>query len=334
MFGALDVGDGQQTAAAQPAQRLFQRGRLVTSEEQDLAAFDLGGILQPAHSEAAAVESFTAHHLVQDFAERVLAGNGLAVFPDSRGLSPAAMQALTRELKQFESIFLTPQDTHNAFSARVFTVEEELPFAGHPILGAAALLHQLHGGKSEAEWLLQLPEKQVRIVTRRHGKGLYAEMDQGPAEFGQVLDDAAADYFAAAFGSERDRRFAAQVVSTGLPYLLLPVTATGLATAKQRESLDDALAGIGAAFVFLMDVDAREGRTWDPLGVVEDVATGSAAGPLAAWRVVFSVLTRTSSGAGRSMAASSSSRSAPKRCLNSGRIQSGMLCLAAGGISG
>ncbi|MCY1492850.1 Trans-2,3-dihydro-3-hydroxyanthranilate isomerase [compost metagenome] len=222
---------------------------------------------------------------VDVFAERVLAGNGLAVFPDSRGLSPAAMQALTRELKQFESIFLTPQDTHNAFSARVFTVEEELPFAGHPILGAAALLHQLHGGKSEAEWLLQLPEKQVRIVTRRHGKGFYAEMDQGPAEFGQVLDDAAADYFAAAFGSERDRRFAAQVVSTGLPYLLLPVTATGLASAKQRELLDDALAGIGAAFVFLIEVDAREGRTWDPLGVVEDIATGSAAGPVAAWMV-------------------------------------------------
>ena len=224
---------------------------------------------------------------VDVFAERVLAGNGLAVFPDCRGLSPAAMQELTRELKQFESIFLAPLDTHNAFSARVFTVEEELPFAGHPILGAAALLHQLHGGRSDAEWLLQLPEKQVRIATRRHGKGFYAEMDQGPAEFGQVLDDAAADTFAAAFGSERDRRYPAQVVSTGLPYLLLPVTAAGLATAKQRELLDDALAGIGAAFVFLMDVDAREGRTWDPLGVVEDIATGSAAGPVAAWRVAL-----------------------------------------------
>ncbi|MDA8482133.1 PhzF family phenazine biosynthesis protein [Pseudomonas resinovorans] len=222
---------------------------------------------------------------VDVFAERVLAGNGLAVFPDCRGLSPAAMQELTRELRQFESIFLAPLDAHNAFSARVFTVEEELPFAGHPILGAAALLHQLHGGKSDAEWLLQLPEKQVRIATRRNGKGFYAEMDQGPAQFGQVLDDTAADSFAAAFGSERDRRYPAQVVSTGLPYLLLPVTAAGLATAKQRESVDDALAGIGAAFVFLMDVDAREGRTWDPLGVVEDIATGSAAGPVAAWRV-------------------------------------------------
>lgn len=222
---------------------------------------------------------------VDVFAERVLAGNGLAVFPDCSGLSSTAMQELTRELRQFESIFLAPLDAPNAFSARVFTVEEELPFAGHPILGAAALLHHLHGGRSDADWLLHLTEKQVRIATRRQGKGFYAEMDQGPAVFGQVVDDAAADAFADAFGSERDRRYPAQVVSTGLPYLLLPVTAAGLAVAKQRESLDDALAGIGAAFVFLMDVDAREGRTWDPLGVVEDIATGSAAGPVAAWRV-------------------------------------------------
>ena len=222
---------------------------------------------------------------VDVFAERVLAGNGLAVFPDCSGLSPTAMQELTRELRQFESIFLAPLEAPNAFSARVFTVEEELPFAGHPILGAAALLHHLHGGKSDANWLLQLPEKQVRIATRRQGKGFYAEMDQGVAAFGQVLDDSTADAFAAAFGSERDGRYPAQVVSTGLPYLLLPVTAAGLEAAKQRELLDDALAGIGAAFVFLMDVDAREGRTWDPLGVVEDIATGSAAGPVAAWRV-------------------------------------------------
>ncbi|NWL79164.1 PhzF family phenazine biosynthesis protein [Pseudomonas taiwanensis] len=222
---------------------------------------------------------------VDVFAQRVLAGNGLAVFPDASGLSATAMQELTRELRQFESIFLAPLDAPNAFSARVFTVEEELPFAGHPILGAAALLHHLHGGKSDADWSLHLPEKQVRIATRRQGKGFYAEMDQGPAAFGKVLDEATADAFAAAFGSERDRRYPAQVVSTGLPYLLLPVTVAGLAGAKQRELLDDALAGIDAAFVFLMDVDAREGRTWDPLGVVEDIATGSAAGPVAAWRV-------------------------------------------------
>lgn len=83
------------------------------------------------------------------FAERPLAGNGLAVFDDARGLSASAMQGLTQELRQFESIFLLPGGTADTFSARIFTAEEELPFAGHPIIGAAALLHHLH---SPAQW--------------------------------------------------------------------------------------------------------------------------------------------------------------------------------------
>ncbi|BCG22898.1 hypothetical protein TUM18999_10890 [Pseudomonas tohonis] len=222
---------------------------------------------------------------VDVFAERVLAGNGLAVFPDARGLSGAAMLGLTRELRQFESIFLEPGTRPGEFAARVFTVEEELPFAGHPILGAAALLHHLHAPGEHAEWALQLPEKRVTLATRRQGEGFYAEMNQGVAEFGAELDAKAAEAFAAAFSSEWDRRHAPRVVSTGLPYLLLPVTAAGLAGARQQRGLDEELAAIGAAFVFLLDVDAREGRTWDPLGVVEDIATGSAAGPVAAWLV-------------------------------------------------
>ena len=73
------------------------------------------------------------------FAERPLTGNGLAVFDDASTLDDAAMQAWTRELRQFESIFLLPGDDPRAFGARIFTLEEELPFAGHPLLGAAAL---------------------------------------------------------------------------------------------------------------------------------------------------------------------------------------------------
>lgn len=222
---------------------------------------------------------------VDVFAERPLSGNGLAVFADARGLAPATMQALTRELRQFESIFLCPGEKPHQFSARVFTVEEELPFAGHPVLGAAALLHHLYAGEQAADWQLQLPEKTLSITTRRSGQGFYAQMDQGQASFGTVLSEQQAAWFAAAFASSLDRRYPAQVVSTGLPYLLLPVTAAGLASARQQHTLDTALAELGAAFVFLMDVDAAEGRTWDPLGVIEDIATGSAAGPVAAWRV-------------------------------------------------
>ena len=58
------------------------------------------------------------------FAERPLAGNGLAVFDDARDLSSAAMQSLTQELRQFESIFLQPGATADTLSARIFTLEE------------------------------------------------------------------------------------------------------------------------------------------------------------------------------------------------------------------
>jgi PhzF family phenazine biosynthesis protein len=222
------------------------------------------------------------------FAERPLAGNGVAVFPDAHQLTPAAMQALTRELRQFESIFLLPGSDPQVQGARIFTLEEELPFAGHPLLGAAALLHHLQGPTTDAEWTLQLAARSVRLLTRRQERGFYAQMDQGVAEFAARLDPAQAQAIAEAFalsGAQQDRRYPASVVSTGLPYLILPVTAQGLAQARQQRTLDAELATHGAAFVFLLDVDNREGRTWDPVGVIEDIATGSAAGPVAAYLV-------------------------------------------------
>lgn len=222
------------------------------------------------------------------FAERPLSGNGLSAFADASGLSTAAMQALTIELRQFESIFLLPGASAQEYSARIFTMEEELPFAGHPIIGAAALLHHLHSEAGQAQWTLHLPSKSVAITSRRQGQGFYAEMDQGQAEFGQLLSQAEASEFGAAFGlssTELDSRYPATVVSTGLPYVLLPVTAAGLAKAKQCRLLDVELLNCGAAFVYLLDVDSLEGRTWDPAGQVEDIATGSAAGPVAAYLV-------------------------------------------------
>jgi trans-2,3-dihydro-3-hydroxyanthranilate isomerase len=224
------------------------------------------------------------------FAERPLAGNGVAIFPDARQLSSASMQALTQELRQFESVFLLPGASANAYQARIFTMEEELPFAGHPIIGTAALLHHLYCPGASAEWSLQLLAKNVTVRTRRQDRGFYAEMDQGRSEFGAPLAREQALRFAEAFGlstTELDSRYPATVVSNGLPYLLLPVTAQGLARAKQQRALAAELAALGADFVYLLDVDAREGRTWDPLGLIEDIATGSAAGPVAAYLVKY-----------------------------------------------
>jgi predicted PhzF superfamily epimerase YddE/YHI9 len=74
------------------------------------------------------------------------------------------------------------------------------------------------------------------------------------------------------------------VLSTGLPYLLVPVTAGGLASARiDDQDFGARLAAVGAKFVYVLDPVAREGRTWDNAGTVEDIATGSAAGPAAAY---------------------------------------------------
>src|SRR3990167_2526547 len=114
------------------------------------------------------------------FAERPLAGNGVAVFPDARQLTPAA------------------------------------------------LLHHLQDPATDAEWTLQLAAKSVRLLTRRQERGFYAQMDQGVAEFAAQLAPVQAQVIAEAFGlsgAQLDRRYPASVVSTGLPYLILPVTA-------------------------------------------------------------------------------------------------------------
>ncbi|MGA4816412.1 PhzF family phenazine biosynthesis protein [Pseudomonas aeruginosa] len=229
------------------------------------------------------------------FAERPLTGNGLAVFDDASALDDAAMQAWTRELRQFESIFLLPGDDPRAFRARIFTLEEELAVRRPPaarrrrpnsITCAAA--------DNEQHWTLHLASKSVALRSVRAGSGFYAEMDQGRAEFGATPDAGTCRWFAEAFSlSANDLSgHPPRVVSTGLPYLLLPVTAEALGRARQVNDLQEALDKLGAAFVYLLDVDGREGRTWDNLGLVEDVATGSAAGPVAAYLVEYGLAAR------------------------------------------
>src|SRR5438874_10799236 len=82
------------------------------------------------------------------FAQTPLAGNPLAVFVDARGLSDSEMQALAREMNLSETTFILSRDAaieaREGKKVRIFTVSEELPFAGHPTLGTALYLHALH----------------------------------------------------------------------------------------------------------------------------------------------------------------------------------------------
>src|SRR5205807_2528689 len=93
--------------------------------------------------------------LMDVFTDRPLEGNQLAIFTDARGLSTEEMQALARETNLSETTFILPRDVEEERRAgtrvRIFTVREELPFAGHPTLGTAYFLHRFSG--SNEIWL-------------------------------------------------------------------------------------------------------------------------------------------------------------------------------------
>lgn|GEM_PF-177499 len=229
------------------------------------------------------------YYHVDVFSDKRFSGNGLTVFPESQTLSKQAMQAITIEMRQFESIFLRHRHG-DVFEANVFTLEEELDFAGHPSLGAAATLHDLlRPAADEADWVLAFPAKDVPVRTTRKSYGFEAVMNQGPATFGQVLD-AEASWFLEALDIHKEDLNAAwplQVVSTGLPYLLIPVERNAVQARIRVADLGEQLSRVGAKFVGILEVPSRSIRTWDNLGLVEDIATGSLAGPAAAYLVRY-----------------------------------------------
>jgi trans-2,3-dihydro-3-hydroxyanthranilate isomerase len=225
---------------------------------------------------------------VDVFSRRALQGNGLVVVGEADGLSPAVMQEVTREVRQFETVFLADVDLPGRSARlRIFTEDEELDFAGHPVLGAAAVLHALvPAPQAEEKWALSVAQRRVEVRTRGSARWVNAAMDQGIPQLGPVVADELAEAYRDALNLARGQLHPAlpmQVVSTGLPYLIVPVQA-GLERARiAHHHFERLLGASGAKFVYVLDPDRPEGRTWDNAGRVEDVATGSAAGPAAGY---------------------------------------------------
>jgi PhzF family phenazine biosynthesis protein len=221
--------------------------------------------------------------LVDVFAKEKLSGNGLTIFYETDDLTTKQMQSLTQEMRQFESIFLSIEN--GKFYARIFTVEEELDFAGHPLIGLAAHLHEEYGVNSSHDWNVELNNQTVALKTRKSGDYFEAIMEQGKPEFIKVLNENESEVFLSALNLtwENVSGFPLEVISTGLPYLIVPIH-SGIDSVKVCvENLEDLLSIHGAKFVYILDTQKFEGRTWDNLGKVEDIATGSAAGPVGAF---------------------------------------------------
>lgn len=223
---------------------------------------------------------------VDVFSDTKLAGNGLTVVLSDIELEQTLMQNLTQEFKQFETIFLTRID-ENLFQARIFTIEEELDFAGHPILGAAAVIHQYYFKDEQQQAILfQLKNKQVTTYSKKENSYYDVQMNQGKPEFiCEVPEDNKYQYAQALnlMPENLSLELPMGVVSTGLPYLIVPIS-SGLENAHiSCLDFEQLLEEVGAKFVYVFDEKRLEARTWDNFGKVEDVATGSAAGPLGAY---------------------------------------------------
>lgn len=225
--------------------------------------------------------------LVDVFACEPLSGNGLSIFLLDEELPTDVMQRITQEMRQFETIFLRRINQSSKFKARIFTMEEELPFAGHPVIGAAALLHAEHYSTEAVKHLeFVMQDRSINVISRRQGSNYVAEMDQGIATVEPPIPAGRNEVFLKALNlSTNDKApgLPLQVVSTGLPYLIVPIKSNFEYARIVVPDFEAMLATVAAKFVYVLQVDCLEGRTWDNDGRVEDIATGSAAGPAAAY---------------------------------------------------
>lgn len=231
------------------------------------------------------------------FSSKALEGNSLAVFFDGRGLSDAEMQSIAKEMNLSETTFILPRNAETererGVRVRIFTVQEELPFAGHPTLGTAFALR----GESETkEITLELNVGSVPVrFEESAGEAAFGEMTQVDPGFGMRHDHEAVARATGLSVEDFDASLPIETVSTGLAYTVVPLKSLAVIQ-RLRVDLSRAseyLEKTGGKFLYFV---ARE--TVDPAARLharmlfyngEDPATGSAAGCTAAWMVAHGV---------------------------------------------
>jgi trans-2,3-dihydro-3-hydroxyanthranilate isomerase len=231
------------------------------------------------------------------FSSKALEGNSLAVFFDGRSLSDAEMQLIAKETNLSETTFILPRDAkierERGVRVRIFTVQEELPFAGHPTLGTAFALRGETGAK---EIVLELNVGRVPVrFEDAPGELVFGEMTQVDPVFGLQHNREAVARATGLRMEDFDPSLPIETVSTGLAYTITPLKSLAVIQKLRvdQNRASEYLERTGGKFLYFV---TRE--TVDPAARLharmlfyngEDPATGSAAGCTAAWMVAYGV---------------------------------------------
>jgi trans-2,3-dihydro-3-hydroxyanthranilate isomerase len=235
-----------------------------------------------AGPEVAALDYF----VVDVFTDKALAGNPLAVVMNTCNLATEQMQAIAREFNLVETTFVERRDAGaeraEGVRVRIFTTQEELPFAGHPTLGTASVL-KVHAPETVVVDTVTLAENVGPIPVRFTGEGLFGEMTQRDPEFGAELDRIEVARLTGLTPEDLDARLLPQVVSTGNGFaivVLRSVEALGRLKVNQQEATPWLRERGGRWFYALAPTGGAEPawRARMQFYNNEDPATGSAAG--------------------------------------------------------
>ena len=245
------------------------------------------------------------YSVVDVFAERPFEGNALAVFHDARGLSDEEMQTLARETNLSETTFVFPGDAETeereGVRVRIFTTQEELPFAGHPTLGTATWLYLNHPTLRGAERImlrLNVGKITVRFDARGddvdvRAAGMRATMVQKDPVFGATHERAEIARAIGLSAEDLSAEYLPQTVSTGVPFCIVLLRSLEVSRRLQLVQQEAQMwtAKNDAQFFYCiapLEKKDERGADWHARMQFysgEDPATGSAAGCCIAWLV-------------------------------------------------
>ena len=243
------------------------------------------------------------YFVVDVFAERKFQGNQLAVFFPEAPLEADTMQAVAREMNYAETTFVTsavPSNEDGSWPVRIFTPTREVPFAGHPTLGTAYIIQRERIGKPADRVVLDLKVGKIPVdITYENDRPKELWMTQAAPRFGPVVDPKKTAEMLGLDAGEIDSRFPVQDVSTGLPFIICPLTSLDAVKSARvdKRLLTELVEPLEAKAIFVFctetyseqnDINAR--MFGDLYGIPEDPATGSAGGCLAAYLVEHRVM--------------------------------------------